>query len=130
MVTQLDEQPLPGHAPDLHEQPVAGAAPGEVPDVMFPALDTLRAVGAIAVLTTHVAFWSGELHRRRRLGHPARPPRRRRRAVLRAVRASCSSRPWLSRSLDGRPAPGTGRYLWKRALRIVPALPARPPCWR
>ena len=25
----------------------------------FPVLDTLRAVGALCVLTTHVAFWSG-----------------------------------------------------------------------
>ena len=29
----------------------------------FPMLDTLRAVGAIAVLTTHVAFWGGEYTR-------------------------------------------------------------------
>ena len=26
----------------------------------FPVLDTLRAVGALAVLTTHAAFWSGD----------------------------------------------------------------------
>ena len=29
----------------------------------FPVLDTMRAVGALAVLTTHVAFWAGDYQR-------------------------------------------------------------------
>ena len=49
-------------------------------------LDTLRAVGALAVLTTHTAFQSGDYVAPRRLGHPALPARRRRGDLLRAVR--------------------------------------------
>lgn len=117
MVTHLDQ-----HAPDtddLHGQEVAGSAPGEVYDVTFPALDTLRAVGAVAVLTTHVAFWSGSytvggvwgtLLSRLDVGV----------ALFFVLSGFLLSRPWISRSLDGRPVPRTGRYLWKRLLRIAP----------
>ncbi len=38
------------------ERPLSGAAVVE----QFPHLDSLRAVGALAVLTTHAAFWGGE----------------------------------------------------------------------
>lgn len=105
--------------PHLRDQPVAGAAPGETPDVTFPALDTLRAVGAIAVLTTHVAFWAGDytvggawgtLLARLDVGV----------ALFFVLSGFLLSRPWLGRALDERPAPGTGRYLWKRLLRIAP----------
>ncbi len=105
--------------PHLHDQPVAGAAPGETPDVTFPALDTLRAVGAIAVLTTHVAFWAGDytvggawgtVLARLDVGV----------ALFFVLSGFLLSRPWLGRALDDRPAPSTGRYLWKRLLRIAP----------
>jgi peptidoglycan/LPS O-acetylase OafA/YrhL len=106
-----------GHADP--EQAVAGSAPGERHDVTFPALDTLRAVGAIAVLTTHVAFWAGDytvggwwgtLLARLDVGV----------ALFFVLSGFLLARPWLARALDARPAPGAGRYLWKRALRIVP----------
>lgn len=124
-MTQLDEQPdlqpdlPPDPQPDLHGQEVAGSAPGEVHDVTFPALDTLRAVGAIAVLTTHVAFWSasytvggawGTLLARLDVGV----------ALFFVLSGFLLARPWIARSLDDRSAPGTRRYLWKRALRILP----------
>ncbi|MEO9324607.1 acyltransferase [Nocardioides sp. C4-1] len=98
---------------------VAGSAPGEVHDVTFPALDTLRAVGAVAVLTTHVAFWAGDytvagwwgtLLARLDVGV----------ALFFVLSGFLLSRPWLARALDRRPAPATGRYLWKRLLRIAP----------
>lgn len=101
------------------QQAVAGSAPGERHDVVFPALDTLRAVGAIAVLTTHVAFWAGDytvggawgtLLARLDVGV----------ALFFVLSGFLLSRPWLARALDHRPPPAVGRYFWKRALRIVP----------
>jgi peptidoglycan/LPS O-acetylase OafA/YrhL len=85
----------------------------------FPVLDTLRAVGAFAVLTTHVAFWSGEYTRHGVWG-----------AVLARLDVGVSlffvlsgfllSYPYLARARSGRAAPALGPYLWKRALRIIP----------
>lgn len=116
MVTRvLDTDPQP----DLRGQPVAGTAPGEHVEDTFPVLDTLRAVGAIAVLTTHVAFWAGDYTGRgvwgtllARLDVGV--------ALFFVLSGFLLSRPWLSRALDARPAPRSGRYLWKRFLRIVP----------
>lgn len=99
--------------------PVPGAVPGGNPATTFPALDTLRFVGALAVLTTHVAFWAGDytvggawgtLLARLDVGV----------ALFFVLSGFLLSRPWLARSLDRRPAPATGHYLWKRALRILP----------
>lgn len=85
----------------------------------FPVLDALRAVGALAVLTTHVGFYAGtytdhgtwgSFIARLDVGV----------ALFFVLSGFLLSRPWLARSLDRRPAPGTGRYLWKRLLRIAP----------
>jgi peptidoglycan/LPS O-acetylase OafA/YrhL len=85
----------------------------------FPALDTLRAVGALAVLTTHTAFWGGDYTRRGALG-----------TVLARLDVGVAlffvlsgfllSYPHLARARAGLPAPRTGPYLWKRLLRIAP----------
>ena len=85
----------------------------------FPLLDSFRAVGALAVLTTHAAFWSGEYTRdgawgtflaRLDVGV----------AIFFVLSGFLLTRPYLLRAAAGRPAPSTGRYLWKRALRILP----------
>ncbi len=85
----------------------------------FPALDTLRAVGAIAVLTTHVAFQSGGYLRNGVVG-----------ALLARLDVGVAVFFVLSGFLLGRtflvaaaldaPIPSTGRYYWKRFLRIYP----------
>ncbi len=94
-------------------------SPPEVVDEAFPHVDALRAVGALAVLTTHVGFWSASYQRDGTVG-----------ALLARLDVGVAlffvlsgfllSRGWLVRALAGRPAPATGHYLWKRALRILP----------
>ena len=85
----------------------------------FPALDTMRAVGAVAVLTTHSAFWAGDYTRHGVLG-----------TLLARMDVGVSiffvlsgfllSRPHLARKQAGIGAPAVGDYLWKRFLRIFP----------
>ena len=85
----------------------------------FPHLDALRAVGALAVLTTHTAFWGGEytdngtagrLLARLDVGV----------ALFFVLSGFLLSRAWLVAAADRTQRPETGHYLWKRALRIVP----------
>lgn len=85
----------------------------------FPHLDALRAVGAVAVLTTHTAFWGGEytdngtagrLLARLDVGV----------ALFFVLSGFLLSRAWLQAAADSSPRPETGHYLWKRFLRIVP----------
>jgi peptidoglycan/LPS O-acetylase OafA/YrhL len=86
--------------------------------VAFPALDSLRAVAAIAVLATHAAFWAGAYARpvwgtplaRLDVGV----------AVFFVLSGFLLSRPWIARHHAGLPPPSTLHYLWKRALRLVP----------
>jgi peptidoglycan/LPS O-acetylase OafA/YrhL len=85
----------------------------------FPALDTLRALGALAVLTTHVTFQSGDylqhgvwgfLFSRLDVGV----------AIFFVLSGFLLSRPHLARAAVGRRRPATGRYYWKRLVRIYP----------
>lgn len=85
----------------------------------FAALDALRAVGALCVLTTHVAFWSGDytgngfwgtLLARLDVGV----------ALFFVLSGFLLARPWLAATADRRPTPATPDYLWKRFLRIAP----------
>lgn len=85
----------------------------------FPVLDTLRAVGALCVLTTHAAFWAGDYYRNgawgtflARLDVGV--------AIFFVLSGFLLARPWLARAADGRDAPGARPYLWKRLLRIAP----------
>lgn len=86
---------------------------------VFPVLDTLRAVGALAVLTTHTAFQSGDylehgvlgtLLSRLDVGV----------ALFFVLSGFLLSRPWLRAAAEGRPGPGVARYYRNRVLRIVP----------
>jgi peptidoglycan/LPS O-acetylase OafA/YrhL len=97
------------------------AAPTEVRsdlDRRFVTLDALRAVGALMVVLTHVGFhtgrypqgWTGAMLAHFDLGV----------ALFFVVSGFLLARPWFAASAAGAPRPGTGRYLWKRALRILP----------
>lgn len=85
----------------------------------FAALDTLRFVGALAVLTTHVAFNSGDYLRHGVLGTLlARLDVGV--AVFFVLSGFLLSRPYLAGAALALPRPSTGRYLYKRFLRIYP----------
>ena len=85
----------------------------------FPMLDTMRAVGALAVFTTHAAFWSGAY-----IGHGVWGSLLARLdvgvAIFFVLSGFLLSRPYLAHASVGRPLPSLGRYYWKRALRILP----------
>jgi len=86
----------------------------------FPALDTVRAIGAIAVLTTHAAFQTGSY-----LGSGAWGTFLARLdvgvAIFFVLSAFLLARPHLARAATRRPAPDLGSYGRKRVLRIAPA---------
>lgn len=106
-----------------HKAPIR--PPGEIvhrspaTSTTFPLLDSFRAIGALAVLTTHVAFWSGDYTRNgvwgallARLDVGV--------AIFFVLSGFLLSRGYFVRAAAGHSPPGTGRYLWKRALRILP----------
>lgn len=85
----------------------------------YPALDGVRAVAATAVVTTHVAFWTGSYtpdllgHALGRLDVGV--------AVFFVLSGFLLARPLFRAAVQGLPAPRTAAYLWRRALRILPA---------
>jgi peptidoglycan/LPS O-acetylase OafA/YrhL len=93
---------------------MAGAQP------RFPALDGLRALGALAVLTTHVGFSSGASL----IGAWAGPLARLDAgvAVFFVISGFLLYRPHVVARLEGLASPAPGVYLWHRALRILPVL--------
>lgn len=97
--------------------PESDASP--LPPHGFPILDTLRAVGALAVVTTHTAFQSGDY-----LGHGVGGIMLSRLdvgvAIFFVLSGFLLSRPYISAARTGRPRPATGRYYWKRLLRVYP----------
>ena len=86
----------------------------------FGALDGLRALGALAVLSTHVGFESGDA-----LSGPFRGLLSRFDAgvaVFFVISGFLLYRPHLVAPVEARSRPATRNYLWHRALRILPAL--------
>jgi len=91
--------------------------PGTAP--RLPALDVLRAIGAMAVVGTHVAFitgagtepaWGGFLVR---LDVGV--------AIFFVLSGFLLFRPFADAAANGTDRPRVGRYLLRRALRILPA---------
>ena len=106
----------PGPHHDLGEALVP--PPPETADT-FPLLDTLRAVGALAVLTTHASFWAGDYTRHGTVGTLlARLDVGV--AIFFVLSGFLLSRAWLLRAADGAAAPAVLPYFWKRLLRIAP----------
>jgi peptidoglycan/LPS O-acetylase OafA/YrhL len=86
----------------------------------FGALDGLRAIGALAVLCTHVGFDSGDALRGPFMGVLSRLDAGV--AVFFVISGFLLYRPHLVAMVESRARPATGDYLWHRALRIMPAL--------
>lgn len=84
----------------------------------YPQLDTMRAVGAIAVVGTHTSFWSGVIGnglwgaatQRLEVGV----------AIFFVLSGFLLSRPYLQTLHSEGRHDSTGRYFWKRLLRIFP----------
>jgi peptidoglycan/LPS O-acetylase OafA/YrhL len=85
-----------------------------------PALDGVRVVAAFAVLLTHVGGQTGFeftgspaswVVSRGDVGVP----------IFFALSGVLLYRPWARAALDDRARTATGRYLWRRAVRILPA---------
>lgn len=87
-------------------------------DRTFPALNAVRAIGAIMVVLTHSAFntgqinhgWIGAALARFDFGV----------TLFFVLSGFLLSRPWFLTTALGRPRPSTRHYFWKRALRILP----------
>lgn len=109
-------------AAPVHPHPDAApveAPPSDLRTPELPVLDTLRAVGALCVLTTHVAFWAGTyttagvagfLLARLDVGV----------AIFFVLSGFLLSYPWIARAAVGAASPPAGRYYWRRFLRIYP----------
>ncbi|WP_329522285.1 acyltransferase family protein [Spirillospora sp. NBC_01491] len=117
-------QPAQPVRPGLPVQPglPAQAAAARLPAISGhqAALDGLRAVAALAVLVFHIAASTGYLTRpggvaallsRGEIGVP----------IFFTLSGLLLYRPWAAAALGLRRPPGTGPYLWKRALRLLPA---------
>jgi peptidoglycan/LPS O-acetylase OafA/YrhL len=85
----------------------------------LPAVDAVRAIGAIAVLGTHVAFNTGAVSGGVWGGFLARLDVGV--AIFFVLSGFLLFRPFADAAARGASRPGFGRYLWRRALRILPA---------
>ena len=85
-----------------------------------PALTGLRGVAALMVLLTHVSFqtaYSIDAGMAGRVGSRLEAGV----AVFFVLSAFLLYRPWSRALLLDDPRPRTGRYLWRRAVRVLPA---------
>lgn len=86
---------------------------------VFPALDTLRLLGALGVLLTHTAFWAGAYTQINVIG-PLLARLDVGVAIFFVLSGFLLSRPWFARARAGIAEPAVGRYFFKRLLRIYP----------
>ncbi|MEV1289418.1 acyltransferase [Micromonospora sp. NPDC049679] len=93
------------------------APPAAMP--RLPSLDGLRMVGALAVVGTHVGFMTGTTTGTAWGGWTARLDVGV--AIFFVLSGFLLFRPYAYAAAVRQPRPKTGRYLWRRALRILPA---------
>lgn len=85
----------------------------------LPALDALRAIGSVAVVAHHVGFHTGVSLNSQWGAWLARMDVGV--AIFFVLSGFLLFRPWVSSAAAGLPRPRVRRYLWRRALRILPA---------
>ena len=85
----------------------------------FPLFDGFRAIAATAVLLTHVAFTTGFDTQSSYGGYFARADVGV--AIFFLISGFLLYRPFVSARFRAEPAPRTGAFWWRRALRIYPA---------
>lgn len=100
---------------------VLDGGPAAAQERAFPALDGLRIIAATAVVLCHVGFITGTSSndtgwRASALAHLDAGV-----AVFFVLSGFLLFRPFPLAATLGRTAPGAGGYLWRRALRILPA---------
>ena len=88
-------------------------------EARLPALDVLRAVGALCVLAVHVGVRTGAVYRGLPGGVLARLDVGV--AIFFVLSGFLLFRPFVVARAEGLRRPSAGRYLWRRALRILPA---------
>jgi peptidoglycan/LPS O-acetylase OafA/YrhL len=84
-----------------------------------PALDALRAIAALAVVVTHVSFQTGAVGQGLAGAVAARLDSGV--AVFFVLSGYLLTSPYIKAANARKPAPSPRRYLWHRALRILPA---------
>ncbi len=85
----------------------------------YRLVDGLRALAAGLVLLTHVAFWTGTSHLDVVGGLLARADSGV--AIFFAISAFLLLRPWIRAGLERGRGPRARSYVWRRAVRILPA---------
>ena len=85
----------------------------------YPALDGLRALAVLAVVTTHAAFWTGRYQRG--WGGSALARMDSGVAVFFVLSGFLLVRPWLVSAVHRTPSPSVRVYAVRRVARIMPA---------
>jgi peptidoglycan/LPS O-acetylase OafA/YrhL len=98
---------------------MSAADRGLHPKDVFPALDTVRIVGAVCVLTTHTAFWAGSYTHNQLVG-PFLARMDVGVALFFVLSGFLLFRPWLVRSQLGLRSPSLPDYYVRRVFRIFP----------
>jgi peptidoglycan/LPS O-acetylase OafA/YrhL len=86
----------------------------------FPLFDSLRGLAVLAVVVYHVFVYTTALNRRG-TGDVVAGSGRLGPLLFFAISGFLLYRPWVAARAAGSPLPRTGRYLRRRALRILPA---------
>jgi peptidoglycan/LPS O-acetylase OafA/YrhL len=107
----------PGRRPAAAPSPAVVPPPG---NPRFPLFDSLRGLAVLAVVVYHVFIFTGALNRAG-IGDAVAVAGGQGPILFFAISGFLLYRPWVAARAAGKPPPHAGRYLRRRALRILPA---------